>query len=381
MWLRVMTGADAGRIVEVRGPRFTVGRDPDCDLVLRDEGVAERHAVFEEREEGWMVLEDLGSERGTFVATRRISGPTWVSGHEELCFGDTFAQLGLTRRELQPRRPRALVGTILVLVGLAAVGFGVLIATAGSDEDPPAALETTVTVSVAQPTGPGATTPAPTTDQSETGSAETAGAETAEAEPAEAAPAEAETLPFAGGGEDVLFADDFSDPGSGWEVFEGEAATAGYRDGRFVIAVADPSYYATSSSGKEVDEAVVNVTALNPERSREVGFGVLCRYRDEENFDLLAAGADGTAAILRREDGVLRVLSGGGSWVSSDAVPAGARRYELRAECRTDRLRLAVNGRRAVSVAVGGRPGQVGLFVAGPAEIRFDDLVATAPRG
>ena len=91
---------------------------------------------------------------------------------------------------------------------------------------------------------------------------------------------------------------------------------------------------------------------------------------------MLAIGADGSAAILRREGGELRVLTGGGAWLRSPRIPVGAKSYELLADCRGDRLRLSVNGTRIASAPARSPAGRVGLFAAGPAEIRFDDFAA-----
>jgi Inner membrane component of T3SS, cytoplasmic domain len=358
MWLRVLTGDRAGRVVRVRGERFVVGQDEGCDLALNDPLVAEQHAAFERTQDGGYALVDLGSEGGTFVATRRLRGRVELEGEEELCFGETFARLSTRAPRARRAMPVTLAGLGLVLV----FGAIALLATrvGGSPEavsEAPAGTEVATEVvtefeSVTVTVGPeGATEAAPTEPPPAT-----------EPAPEEATP--------------VSFADDFSDPGTGWEVFANAAATAGYENGEYVMRILDSAFYATADSGRRVDDAVVHVTARNPARTTNAGFGVICRYRGADDYFVLAIGADGSAAILRRENGELRVLTGGGAWLESPRVAVGAESYELLADCRGDRLRLSVDGARVVSTPASSPAGRVGLFAAGPAEIRFDDFAA-----
>jgi hypothetical protein len=80
-------------------------------------------------------------------------------------------------------------------------------------------------------------------------------------------------------------------------------------------------------------------------------------------------------AILSRRGGALEILGGGDGWTRSARVPVGAERYRLRAECRGSRLRLWVNGQPVAAARSDAPGGNVGLFAAGKAEFRFDDLV------
>ena len=48
-----------------------IGRSPDCDFVLSADSVSARHAGLS-RQDGYLLLEDLDSANGTFVADRRI---------------------------------------------------------------------------------------------------------------------------------------------------------------------------------------------------------------------------------------------------------------------------------------------------------------------
>jgi putative serine protease PepD len=87
VWLRVLSGADAGRTVEVPGDRpFVLGRVQGCDLVIRDERASRQHAELRAEPAGGVRVVDLGSANGTFVDGRRVE-EALLAGGEELVVG------------------------------------------------------------------------------------------------------------------------------------------------------------------------------------------------------------------------------------------------------------------------------------------------------
>ena len=89
MWLMIRSGEQTGRVVQVTGGRFVIGRDEDCDLKLPDEKISRKHASLVTHPDGRVVVQDLGSTNGTFVDDQRITQPTEVRGDEQLRVGDT----------------------------------------------------------------------------------------------------------------------------------------------------------------------------------------------------------------------------------------------------------------------------------------------------
>ncbi|MCU0691357.1 MAG: FHA domain-containing protein, partial [Polyangiaceae bacterium] len=63
--LVVINGNEVGRRLSLAAS-VTVGRNPESELVLTDEGVSWEHARIEDRGGNWAVV-DLGSTNGTFV--------------------------------------------------------------------------------------------------------------------------------------------------------------------------------------------------------------------------------------------------------------------------------------------------------------------------
>ncbi len=56
---------------------MTIGRDPDCDLIIGERQVSRYHARFQVTENG-VLLEDLGSKNGTFCNSERIYDPVFL---------------------------------------------------------------------------------------------------------------------------------------------------------------------------------------------------------------------------------------------------------------------------------------------------------------
>jgi len=78
----------AGRCIKLDRLPLRLGRDPDNELVLTDDGVSRRHARIERRGDR-MVLMDVGSTNGTLLNDAELSGIA------ELCTGDRI-QVGST---------------------------------------------------------------------------------------------------------------------------------------------------------------------------------------------------------------------------------------------------------------------------------------------
>lgn len=85
-YLTVLNGPFVGRTYRLVNGRLMLGRAPDCDIVLDDEGVSRRHALFVIDADGKVTLEDLGSTNGS-----RVNGETQtlveLHGGERLSFG------------------------------------------------------------------------------------------------------------------------------------------------------------------------------------------------------------------------------------------------------------------------------------------------------
>ncbi len=71
----------------VTAETVTVGRLPDCDVVVDDPSVSKRHARLAWSEAGW-TIEDLGSSNGTWLNREAIRGVKPLRDADEVRFGD-----------------------------------------------------------------------------------------------------------------------------------------------------------------------------------------------------------------------------------------------------------------------------------------------------
>ena len=70
--LRIKEGHDAGKTCPLSGEKFTIGRAPECDLILEEGSLASRHhASLYATPEGWRV-KDLDSLNGTLINDQKL---------------------------------------------------------------------------------------------------------------------------------------------------------------------------------------------------------------------------------------------------------------------------------------------------------------------
>jgi serine/threonine protein kinase len=85
-WLLVVKGENAGQRLELVGPRFILGRSPDCQLVIPHVDVSRKHAQIVPRE-GKYYLDDFNSRNRTYVNDIQVTPGTPL----ELRHGDRIA--------------------------------------------------------------------------------------------------------------------------------------------------------------------------------------------------------------------------------------------------------------------------------------------------
>jgi pSer/pThr/pTyr-binding forkhead associated (FHA) protein len=109
--IEVLEGNDTGRQVDLTGP-IEVGREAGAGLALGDSAVASRHARIV-IEHGEAVVEDLGSDGGTYVNELQVIGRAGIRPGDRIRFGMTVVELVTAdqasadrRRPKQPAVPQ-----------------------------------------------------------------------------------------------------------------------------------------------------------------------------------------------------------------------------------------------------------------------------------
>jgi hypothetical protein len=77
-----------GQAVRAAALPARLGRDPLCEVTLRDPGVSRHHASIR-ADDGGLVIEDAGSRGGLSVGGARVDGPLRLNGESELMLGAT----------------------------------------------------------------------------------------------------------------------------------------------------------------------------------------------------------------------------------------------------------------------------------------------------
>ncbi len=192
------------------------------------------------------------------------------------------------------------------------------------------------------------------------------------------APSEPVRAPTSG---DVVFADDFSNPDSGWPVDSDTETRRAYSGGAYVLDVIPEKYLSWAPSPTETPaDVIVSAKASILNSTADSDFGLLCRYQDGQNFYALEVSEDGYFAIWKSiNNETVMILD----WTQSSDVPSGGS-ATISAACVGNRLTLMADG-----VVVGeatdedlteGDTGLIaGTWETGGLRIAFDDFEARKP--
>ncbi len=183
----------------------------------------------------------------------------------------------------------------------------------------------------------------------------------------------------------VLFEDDFEVAGSGWPEQSDVEARTGYVDGEYAIYVHVSQLTIWAVAGLDFSDVIIETNARTAGGPEDNGFGVICRYQDDDNFYFMLVSADGFYGIGTVVDREARFIHGEADILDySESLPTGYETLDIRATCVGDRLTLAINGDElATAVATDFQTGDVGViarsFLEVGVEVRFDNFKVTQP--
>lgn len=196
----------------------------------------------------------------------------------------------------------------------------------------------------------------------------------------QAAPSAAPVLP----GRQVLFQDDFSDSNSGWPTTSDTAKSASYMaDGTYQIQAISTQQDVWAHPGQSFTDVSVEVDATKSAGPDNNGFGVVCRFVDNDNFYYFMVSSDGYQVIGKYEAGENKYLTAD-KMQPTGAINSGSATNHVRGDCSGSTLTLYANGQQLSSVTdTSFASGDVGLIVGTFDEpnvsVSFDNFVVYQP--
>ena len=185
------------------------------------------------------------------------------------------------------------------------------------------------------------------------------------------------------GSGDLMFSDDFSDSNSGWDVHYEEGSMIAYQEGGLRFYINKPNYDYFSMPGKMFDDVHIEVDATKLDGPEDNDFGVICRFKDDNNFYAFLIGSDGYSGILKVINGNYIMLSGDGMQYSPSII-SGRNVNQITAVCHGNTLVLSVNQQQLYEVNdIDLDSGDIGL-IAGTRDVPgvdvfFDNFVVYMP--
>ncbi len=200
----------------------------------------------------------------------------------------------------------AAFAALFLVVGCVSVGPSETTAPTTAATAAPSLGVTTPAPATETPTVAPTATPAPTPTPTPTPAPTAAPTEEATVVPESVAPS---VVPPSSGpsSSDELFADDFSDPSSGWEELDQDFASVTYDSGVLAFRYNDSGAWAFTVRSLDVPESTLVLAADFSPQSDGV-FGLLCGDSNSAKFYGAVVGSDGGLVFLETDNGTINVL-------------------------------------------------------------------------
>jgi len=192
-----------------------------------------------------------------------------------------------------------------------------------------------------------------------------------------------------GGGEEeepkgnVLFQDDFSNTGSGWEEGDFDYGSVGYGDGFYKVVSSGQGETMWGAAYKDFTDVVIDVdaTVISGPTNYNNDYGVVCRMQENGDGYYLLISSDGLYSILLGAGDSFNPLV---DWTESSTIKQGNTSNHIQAICSGSNMTLVVNGKELVKTQDSTHAsGDIGLtattYESTPAEVHFDNLMVTKP--
>ena len=177
----------------------------------------------------------------------------------------------------------------------------------------------------------------------------------------------------------IIYEDDFSDPASGWATGSDAESTVDYGAGQININIYNSDMLTITTPRKNFSDVMIETTVDTSGTDSETWFGIVCNYKDPNNFYLAAIKSYGYYSILELKDNQWKWLTGGGAPAYSQRIAVDATSYKLGLLCFQNVLTLWVDGVHIISLTnATSSSGDVGLTAwtegQSKTKVRFDDF-------
>jgi hypothetical protein len=186
--------------------------------------------------------------------------------------------------------------------------------------------------------------------------------------------------------DNVIFRDDFSDAGSGWEVGEYDGGSVGYKDNVYYVSSSATDIMMWGVAHRSFDNFVIEVdaTQVSAGPSSDNAYGVVCREQGDGGGYYLRISGDGYYSIAKADVGGGEEFIPLVDWEESSAINKGNATNHIRAVCNGSTLELSVNGERVATAedstfSTGDIAFTATTYESEATEIQFDNLVVRAP--
>ena len=177
--------------------------------------------------------------------------------------------------------------------------------------------------------------------------------------------------------------EDFSDPRSGWDIYDDQDGSVGYQDGYYFASSNTNGTVIAGYAYRFFGDTVIEVdaTPVSGPTNSNFGYGISCRIQDNGDRYDFEITADGYYVVfLVSQDNAQKLVD-----KSSGAIKKGMATNHMAVTCAGNELKLEVNGQ----VLFDGQDstysqGDIALYAItyednAPAEAHFTNLVVRAP--
>jgi hypothetical protein len=183
---------------------------------------------------------------------------------------------------------------------------------------------------------------------------------------------------------DILFSDDFTTTEKKWDQVDNANASTNYFNNAYRIVVNDTNTDAWANPGKEsFTDVSIEVDATKNGGPDDNDFGVICRYKDSDQFYYAVISSDGYY-------GIMKMTANGGSPIGSenllesDKIIQGRATNHIRFDCTGSTLTLSVNGTQIdqktdTELTIGNVGLLAGTFDTAGTDILFDNFIVYKP--